>query len=49
VLRDQRHNAHENVNMNIAAGVNEQNVCKVHITKTVCQVKRAMVPAIEVP
>ena len=32
-LRGQRHNAHENENMNAAAGVNEQNVWKIHITK----------------
>jgi len=36
------------VNMNTAAGVNEQNVCKIHITKIVCQVKHAMLPATEV-
>jgi len=39
----------KNVNMNTAAGVNEQNVCKIHITETVCLVKRAMAPALEVP
>jgi len=48
-LRGQRHNAYENVNMNTAAGVNEQNVCKIHITKTVCQVKHAVAPEFEVP
>lgn len=48
-FRGQRHNAHENVNMNTAAGVSEQNVCKIHITRTVRQVKRAVAPALEVP
>jgi hypothetical protein len=48
-FRGQRHDAHENVNMNTAAGVNEQNVCKIHITKTVRHVKCAVAPALEVP
>jgi hypothetical protein len=47
MFRGQRHNAHENVKNNTAAGVNKQNVCKIHITKTLCQLKHAMAPALK--
>jgi hypothetical protein len=45
MLRDQGHNGHENMNKNTAVGVNKENIYKIHIVKTLWQVKHTMAPA----